>query len=104
MSKISEHVSPCYVCGNQVELEDKYCHKPFDGVIKFRHLWHGTPSAVRATGGGGGFVGYAHTLEQAMQRSEYYASNAYAAPEVKAEEQEVLDEVIRLLAEQSSPD
>lgn len=92
----------CYVCEDMVDMDaDKYCWKRLeaDQPIRIRHLWHGTPSAVRAIGGGGGFVGYAKTLEQAKERAEYYVhNNPYAAPEVVAEEQTVLDEVIRILA------
>ena len=94
----------CYVCNDVVKLEvDKYCYKPYgDGgkpteETKYRHFWHGVPGITRAVGGGGGFNGYAKTLEQARQRAEYYIqSNPYAAPEVKAGEQAVLDEVNRL--------
>jgi len=96
----------CYVCNDVVKLEvDKYCYKPYgDGgqpteETKYRHFWHGVPGITRAVGGGGGFNGYAKTLEQARQRAEYYIqSNPYAAPEVKAGEQAVLDEVNRLEA------
>ena len=94
----------CYVCNDVVKLEvDKYCYKPYgDGgkpteETKYRHFWHGVPGITRAVGGGGGFNGYAKTLEQARQRAEYYIqSNPYAAPEVKAGEQAVIDEVNRL--------
>lgn len=92
----------CYVCEDMVDMDvDQYCWKRLeaDQPIRIRHLWHGTPSAVRAIGGGGGFVGYAKTLEQAKERAEYYVhNNPYTAPEVVAEEQTVLDEVIRILA------
>ena len=92
----------CYVCEHLVDMEvDKYCWKrlEIDQPFRVRHLWHGTPSAVRAIGGGGGFNGYAYTLEDAKTRAEYYVfNNPYSAPEVKAEEQMVLDEVIRILA------
>ena len=56
----------------------------------------GSGATQTAVGGGGGFNGYAKTLEQARQRAEYYMSNGYAAPEVKAGEKAVLDEVNRL--------
>ena len=88
---------PCYVCKDVVKLRvDQYCYKNIDDEIKYRHLWHGVPGITRAVGGGGGFNGYAKTLEQARQRAEYYMSNGYAAPEVKAGEKAVLDEVNRL--------
>ena len=88
----------CYVCKDVVSLDvDKYCSKNIDNEIKYRHFWHGVPGITRAVGGGGGFNGYAKTLEQAKQRAEYYIhNNPYAAPEVKQGEQLVLDEVNRL--------
>ena len=87
----------CYVCDEEVLATDKECHKYIDGVYKYRHLWHGVPGITRAVGGGGGFNGYAKTLELARQRAEYYInSNPYAAPEVKQGEQEIMDEVNRL--------
>jgi len=87
----------CYVCNAEVLATDKECHKDIDGAYMYRHLWHGVPGITRAVGGGGGFNGYAKTLELARQRAEYYInSNPYAAPEVIQGEQMVLDEVNRL--------
>ena len=87
----------CYVCDEEVLATDKECHKYIDGAYKYRHLWHGVPGITRAVGGGGGFNGYATTLEQARQRAVYYLyDNPYAAPEVKQGEQEIMDEVTRL--------
>ena len=98
----------CYVCGEDIDLE-KYennsgpreehwsyiCHRPTeDGGVEYRHLWHGAPGITRAIGGGGGFVGYAETLADATKRALYYImDNPYAAPEVKAAEQMVLEAV-----------
>ena len=97
-------IHPCYVDGCETAVNlgvDQYCSKDFDGVERYRHLWHGTPSAVAAVGGGGGIVGYARTLEQAKQRAKYYIdNNPYAAPEVKLEEIAVLEEVERLQLEE----
>jgi len=89
---------PCYVCNDVIKLEiDKYCYKQFEDGLKYRHFWHGVPGITRAVGGGGGFNGYAKTLEQARQRAEYYIhNNPYAAAEVQQGEQLVLDEVNRL--------
>ena len=89
---------PCYVCDEEVLATDKECYKYIAGGYKYRHLWHGVPGITRAVGGGGGFNGYAQTLEQAKGRAEYYLhNNPYAAPEVKQGEQEILDEVNRLM-------
>ena len=97
-----------YVCNDVVDVEklekndgpreEHYsyvCHRiQSDGTVVYRHLWHGVPGITRAVGGGGGFVGYAKTLEDARRRAEYYInSNPYAAPEVKAGEQMVLNAV-----------
>jgi len=96
-TKLDNSYYPCYVCKDIVKTSvDKYCTKNIDGYIRFRHLWHGVPGITRAVGGGGGFNGYAKTLEQARTRAEYYMSNGYAAPEVKAGEAEILEEVNRL--------
>ena len=98
----------CYVCREDIDL-GKYennsgpreehwsyvCHRvEEDGSVSYRHLWHGVPGITRAVGGGGGFVGYAETLAQATKRSLYYImDNPYAAPEVKAGEQMILEAV-----------
>ena len=96
--------SNCYVCDKTVVVEeDLYALKHFEAnsAPQLRHLWHGVPGITRAVGGGGGFNGYAPTLELAKQRAEYYVNNnPYAAPEVRAGEQEILDEVNRLLQKQ----
>ena len=96
-AKLDNSYYTCYVCKDIVKLlVDKYCVKNIDGETRYRHLWHGVPGITRAGGGGGGFNGYAPTLKLARQRAEYYMSNGYAAPEVKAGEAEILEEVNRL--------
>ena len=95
----------CYVCDQDVNTEiDMYCIKTFDdgtpSPIKYRHLWHGVPGITR-TAASAGIQGYAKTLAEAKNRAEYYLNNGYAAPEVKAEEQEILQEVERLQALES---
>ena len=90
----------CYVCTVLVTPDvDAYCSKEIDGETRLRHFWHGVPGITRAVGGADsiGFVGYAMTLAVARRRAEYYInSNPYAAPEVKAGEVEILEEVKRL--------
>ena len=89
----------CYVCRRDLDLEvDAVCQREnVDFGTEYRCLWHGVPLINQAVGGGGGFVGYAPTLKLARQRAEYYLdSNPWAAPEVKAGEQSVLNEVERL--------
>ena len=98
----------CYVCQGDIDLErmennngprkehwSYVCHRvEEDGTVIYRHLWHGVPGITRAVGGGGGFNGYAPSLEAARQRAEYYINdNPYAAPEVVAGEVAVLDAV-----------
>ena len=101
-----DRIHPCYVegCETTVNLDkDQYCLKDLDGTgtMRFRHLWHGVPGITRAVGGGGGFNGYAPTLALARQRAEYYIhNNPYAAPEVKAGELAILEEVERLELEE----
>ena len=91
----------CYVCGKDVNIEiDMHCTKTFDDGIKYRHFWHGVPGVTR-TAPSAGIQGYAKTLEEAKCRAEYYLRNGYAAPEVKAGEQEILTEVERLQALES---
>ena len=86
----------CYVCGEYIPEDipnQFFCHRYYDfkddfssqplenPIIQYRHLWHG----------GGGFNGYALTLEEAKQRAEYYTkNNPYAAPEVQSSELDVL--------------
>ena len=87
----------CYVCLETMDIEKLapyVCHKNIEGDIRYRHLWHGVPGITRAVGGGGGFIGYAPTLELAKKRAEYYLNNnPYAAPEVKEGELAVLQAV-----------
>lgn len=100
----------CYVCNDVVDVEklekndgpreEHYsyvCHRlQDDGTVIYRHLWHGVPGITRAIGGmdSFGFIGYAPTLADARRRAEYYINNnPYAAPEVKAGEQAVLEAV-----------
>ena len=93
-----EHHS-CYVCEDVVSIDqDAYCTKEFeDGVISYRHFWHGVPGITRTVGGGGGINGYAMTLAEAKTRALYYLeSNPWAAPEVKAGEMDILREVNRI--------
>ena len=92
-------MNKCYVCDSDLDINvDAFCYRTHrDGTTDYRHLWHGVAGITRAVGGGGGFNGYAQTLEQARQRAEYYINNnPYSAPEVKRGEQAVLDEVNRL--------
>ena len=100
----------CYVCHGEIDLEKMennqgpreehwsyVCHKvQEDGTVIYRHLWHGVPGITRAVGGmeSIGFLGYAQTLAQATKRALYYLQyNPYAAPEILAGEQAVLDAV-----------
>ena len=98
----------CYVCQGDIDLDklennkgpreehwSYVCHRiEADGTVIYRHLWHGVPGITRVVGGGGGFNGYAPTLELAKQRAEYYINdNPYAAPEVIAGEVAVLEAV-----------
>ena len=84
----------CYVCLETIDLEKTHpyvCHRSTGNGMEYRHLWHGVPGITRAVGGGGGFVGYAQTLEDARRRAEYYINNnPYAAPEVIEGEMAVL--------------
>ena len=88
----------CYVCLGTIDLEkinkEFVCNRAIGNGLEYRHLWHGVPGIARAVGGGGGFIGYAPTLELAKQRAEYYINeNPYAAPEVIMGEVEVLKAV-----------
>jgi len=88
----------CYVCGTEVFLEiDVYCTKEIQpGTISYRHFWHGVPGITR-TAPSAGIQGYAMTLAEAKIRAVYYIeSNPWAAPEVKAAEMAILEEVNRL--------
>ena len=94
----------CYVCNKVLDFNvDKTCYKFMtesdDAVTILRHrcLWHGSPGSWYANG----IQRYAMNLAQAKAKALKYlrgSSAAYAAPEVKAEEQEILNEVERLLA------
>lgn len=87
----------CYVCDKLLSVPlDKTCYKKIDGEIRHRCLWHGTPGSWYVNG----LQRYAMNLMQAKAKAlKYLTGNSapYAAPEVKAEEQEILDEVERLL-------
>lgn len=88
----------CYVCGEQLLKDDKQCRKLIDEVKRHRHFWHGVPGITKAAARVKGIHGYALTLEDAKTRAEYYLNNnPYAAPELKADEKAILDEVNRLL-------
>ena len=93
----------CYVCSKVLDVTvDKTCYKMFDSKhledgIRHRCLWHGAPGSDYING----LQRYAMTLEQAKSKCLKYltgSSAPYAAPEVKAEEQDILTEVERLLA------
>ena len=87
----------CYVCNDYVNLDaDKFCTKEYSDRIEYRHLWHGVPGITR-TAASAGIQGYAMTLVDAKRRAEYYLHhNPYAAPEVKADELEILEEIERI--------
>ena len=93
-------VITCYVCEGSIDFDvDKFCYKRLDGAdspYSYRHLWHGVPGITK-TAPSAGIQGYAMTLAEAKTRALYYIeSNPYAAPEVKADESLILEEVIRL--------
>jgi len=90
-------MEPCYVCDELVNLDaEKFCTKDFDDGVRYRHLWHGAPG-ITHTALSAGIQGYAMTLRDAKRRAEYYVNeNPYAAPEVKAIEFEILEEIKRL--------
>ena len=95
-------MEPCYVCDELVNLDaDKFCTKAFDDggkelAMKYRHLWHGVPGITR-TAPSAGIQGYAMTIADAKKRAEYYVNeNPYAAPEIKADELEILEEIQRM--------
>ena len=100
-----DRIHPCYVdgCETTVNLDkDQYCLKDLDGTgtMRFRHLWHGVPGITR-TAPSAGIQGYAQTLADARRRAEYYLrNNSFAAPEVKAQELQILEEVERLELEE----
>ena len=90
----------CYVDGCEKVLDptiDKTCYRMLEDGVRHRCLWLGSP--------GSWFIPslqrYALTLDQAKDKAMKYlmgSSAPYAAPEVKAEEQNILDEVERLMA------
>jgi len=90
----------CYVEGCAKVLDptiDKTCYKMRDDGIRHRCLWHGAPGSWYVNG----LQRYATTTLQAKAKAmKYLTGNSapYAAPEVKAEEQDILDEVERLMA------
>ena len=99
-------MNTCYVCSDEMDikkLENKakrwsyVCHRQReDGTIEYRHLWHGVPGITR-TAPSAGIQGYAMTIADAKKRAEYYINeNPYAAPEVKADELEILEEIQRM--------
>ena len=90
-------LEPCYVCDDLVNLDaDKFCTKEYSDRIEYRHLWHGVPGITR-TAPSAGIQGYAMTIADAKKRAEYYINeNPYAAPEVKADEHEILEEIQRM--------
>jgi len=89
----------CYVEGCEKLLDptiDKTCYKLRDDGVRHRCLWHGAPGSWYVTG----FQRYASSLIQARAKAMKYitgSSAPYAAPEVKAQEQDILDEVDRLM-------
>lgn len=88
----------CYVCDKELDVEvDKTCYKMLEDGIRHRCLWHGAPGSWYVNG----LQRYAATTLQARAKAmKYLTGNSapYAAPEVKAEEQAILDEVERLEA------
>ena len=90
----------CYVEGCERVLDptiDKTCYRVQDDGVRHRCLWHGAPGSWYVNG----LQRYAINLTQAKAKAIKYLSgrsSPYAAPEVKAEEQAILDEVERLLA------
>ncbi len=91
----------CYVCERDLDPEvDGVCWQDdIDFGRKYRCLWHGVPGIRRAMAVVKGVNGYAKNLTEARRRAEHYlfgSSAAYAAPEVQAGEQTILDEVERL--------
>jgi len=90
----------CYVCEKKLDIAvDKCCYRKTEVIddLEYRCLWHGPPG-IRNTMA---FGSYADTLQEARRRAEMYligSSAPYAAPEVKEQEQIILDEVNRIEA------
>jgi len=88
----------CYVEGCEKVLDptiDKTCYRTQENGVRYRCLWHGSPGSWYVNG----LQRYAITLAQARVKALKYltgSSAPYAAPEVKAQEQEILDEVERI--------
>lgn len=90
----------CYVCNDMINPDkDIYCVKNLEEGKRIRHLWHGAPGITRAMAVVDGVHGYAMSYDDARRRAVQYltgSSAPYAAPEVVAVEQTILDEVNRL--------
>ena len=89
----------CYVCEKKLDISvDKYCYRKKDiDDLEYRCLWHGPPG-IRNTLA---FGAYADTLQEARRRAEMYligSSAPYAAPEIREQEQIILNEVNRIEA------
>jgi len=88
----------CYVESCEKVLDttiDKTCYKMQEDGVRHRCLWHGAPGSWYVNG----LQRYANTPLQARAKALKYltgSSAPYAAPEVKAQEQEILDEVERI--------
>ena len=101
----------CFVCDKTLDLmvdsvltyhipqdNEKYIRDRTDKTIRWinRCLWHGlhgTENTVYGLKRGG----LAKTLEEAQKRALEQLSSPYVAPELQEKEQEILDEVKRLL-------
>ena len=89
----------CYVCQKKLDISiDKCCYrKKATDDLEYRCLWHGPPG-IRNTLA---FGSYADTLHEARRRAEMYltgSSAPYAAPEIREQEQIILNEVNRIEA------
>ena len=88
----------CYVCDKELDVTvDKTCYKMLEDGVRHRCLWHGAPGSWYVNG----LQRYAINLLQAKAKAIKYltgSSAPYAAPEVRAEEQDILNEVERLMA------
>lgn len=94
----------CYVEGCDKILDpavDKTCYRMEPSGVRHRCYWHGSPGSWYVPS----LQRYALTLGQAKAKAIKYLSGSsagYAPPEVKAEEQSILDEVERLMAMSST--